>query len=73
MVTILYPTIGLNAEEARILIQDPVHERRRASIALRPVNLLELDKLLTSHTTADLLRKQTAFAERLAFGKALQI
>ncbi len=67
--TILYPTISYDAEDARIIIRDPVYEEGRASVVLRPVNLLELDKLLTSNKTIDNQRKRSAFAEWLAFGK----
>jgi 5-methylcytosine-specific restriction enzyme subunit McrC len=66
---ILYPTMHADAQEARILIHDPVYQTNRASVVLRPVNLLELDQLVTGKTTIDTMRKQTAFAEWLAFGR----
>ncbi|MGI9060612.1 MAG: McrC family protein [Ktedonobacteraceae bacterium] len=66
---ILYPTMHAEAQEARILIHDPVYQTNRASVVLRPVNLIELDKLISGHATMDTMRKQTAFAEWLAFGK----
>lgn len=67
--TILYPTMHFEAQEARILIHDPVYEMGRASVMLRPVYLLELDELLKDKLTTDTMRKRAAFAEWLAFGK----
>lgn len=67
--TILYPTMHFEAQEARILIHDPIYETSRASVVLRPVYLLELDELLKDKTTTDTMRKRAAFARWLAFGK----
>ncbi|HVB25758.1 MAG TPA: hypothetical protein VNG51_27725 [Ktedonobacteraceae bacterium] len=67
--TILYPTISSDAEDARIIIRDPIYEESRASVVLRPVNLLELDELLNSSRTIGNQRKRSVFAEWLAFGR----
>jgi hypothetical protein len=40
---ILYPTIDAAAREQVIVIQEPVHGRPQATVALRPVNLFKLD------------------------------
>jgi len=65
---ILYPTMHSDAQEAHIRIHDPMYATSRASVVLRPVNLDEMDQLITSKTTMDNMRKQAAFAEWLAFG-----
>lgn len=45
---ILYPTTDNAAREQRIEIRDPVYGSGRAQVVQRPVNLLELERLLTS-------------------------
>jgi hypothetical protein len=55
------------AREQRIAVQEPVRGARQASVALRPLNLLELDRLLGSGNLAHSLRINLAKA--LAFGQ----
>jgi 5-methylcytosine-specific restriction enzyme subunit McrC len=45
--TILYPTMEAEAREARVAINDPMYGTGRAHVVLRPVNLLQLDQLIT--------------------------
>ncbi len=67
----LYPTMDSLAQEARIVIHDPVYETRRAQVILRPVNLLYLSDLLSFPRTTSNTRKLAAFARLLAFGESL--
>ncbi|MGI6016668.1 MAG: McrC family protein [Methanothrix sp.] len=62
--TILYPTIDPEAEEARININDPIHERNYAKVVLRPVNL---DKL------AYLISHENAVQERVEYARWLAL
>ena len=66
--TILYPTVGGGAEEARVDIRDPVHGDGRAQVILRPVDVAELDLLLGAGIGASAARGRQALALRLAFG-----
>ena len=65
---ILYPTLQSDAEEARIIIRDPVYSAGTAHVILRPVNLHRLDELIASPKTARLERERARFAEWLVFG-----
>src|SRR5438045_3646777 len=66
--TILYPTMEAEAREARIALHDPVYGSCRAHVVLRPVNLLQLDQLITGARKMKNERERTAFARWLAFG-----
>ena len=66
--TVLYPTVGVGAEEARVDIRDPVHGHGRAQVILRPVDVAELDLLLGAGVGASAARGRQALALRLAFG-----
>ena len=66
---ILYPTIEANAKEARIVIRDPLRQSTLAHVVLRPVNLLELDNIISSADNINTRRARTALAQRLAFGE----
>ncbi len=63
---ILYPTLDGGAREQAIIVQEPLRGRPQARIALRPVNLLELETQLREWRSARLRRE--ALAQRLAFG-----
>jgi 5-methylcytosine-specific restriction enzyme subunit McrC len=65
---ILYPTLQSDAEEARIIIRDPVYSASTAHVILRPVNLHRLDELIASPKTAQLERERARFAGWLVFG-----
>ncbi len=67
--TILYPTMDVEARQARIAIHDPVYGTGRAHVVLRPVNLLQLDQLITGERKMMNERERIAFASWLAFGE----
>jgi 5-methylcytosine-specific restriction enzyme subunit McrC len=46
--TILYPTVQVEAREARIVLHDPVYGTGQGHVVLRPVNLLTLETLLVN-------------------------
>jgi 5-methylcytosine-specific restriction enzyme subunit McrC len=64
---IIYPSLDPKAREQRIAVHDPVRGMRQACVALRPLNLLELDRLLRSGHSA--YSRRIALAEALAFGQ----
>src|SRR5205823_13996144 len=64
--TILYPTVDDDAREQSITIQEPVHGVPQASVALRPVNLLKLERLVRAGRAAQSQRAE--LAKHLAFG-----
>jgi 5-methylcytosine-specific restriction enzyme subunit McrC len=66
--TILYPTMEASAGEARIDINDLVLGAGRAQIVLRPVRLLEFERLLSSRNNMHTSRWREAYAKYLAFG-----
>ena len=66
---ILYPTTDDEAREARIVLSEPVFGAGQATVVLRPVNLLHLEKLVSRVMTARNEREQRVFAEWLAFGE----
>ncbi|GAC1640712.1 MAG: hypothetical protein NVS4B12_02330 [Ktedonobacteraceae bacterium] len=66
---ILYPTVQAGAKEARIVLRDPLHQSTLAHVVLRPVNLLELDNIISSADNVSTGRVRTALAQRLAFGE----
>jgi 5-methylcytosine-specific restriction enzyme subunit McrC len=67
---ILYPTIDPEARETRIEIRDPVRGTGRAQVILRPVNLIELEEIVSRiDTSADYRRRARSLAQRLAFGE----
>ena len=63
---ILYPTVDSAACEQQISIQEPAHGVPQATIALRPVNLLDLDQLLCGGAT--LKSQRLKLAKELSFG-----
>lgn len=68
--TILYPTVGRGAQEARVDIRDPasIYGQGRAQVILRPVDVAELDLLLCAGVDAPAARRRQALAFQLAFG-----
>jgi 5-methylcytosine-specific restriction enzyme subunit McrC len=66
---ILYPTTDGEAQEARIVLAEPVFGAGQAMVVLRPVDLLRLEQLITGAMTARNERERRAFAEWLAFGE----
>lgn len=63
---IIYPTTNSMAREQVLLINDPLSGSSLAKVALRPVNLLELDKIIRAgHSGA---RQRLELAHRLSYG-----
>ncbi|MEQ8852805.1 restriction endonuclease [Gimesia sp.] len=65
--SILYPTENLHAKEARINVSDPVYGKHLGQVCLRPVNLTQIEELVSS-STAVARREREKLAKRLAFG-----
>ena len=66
--TILYPTLAADAVDQIVLLRDPISGRKRAEVVLRPVNLLEMEKLIRPRQGAVARRKRQEVAEALVFG-----
>ena len=66
--TILYPTLAAEAVDQVVLLKEPILGNKRAEIALRPVNLLELENLVRPRQGALVARQRQSFARRLVFG-----
>jgi 5-methylcytosine-specific restriction enzyme subunit McrC len=62
---ILYPTLAINASEQAIHLREPVTGAHQAQVILRPVNLLEMEKLLRS-TDWQSDKRKAALAHRLS-------
>ena len=62
--TILYPSIASPAREARIQINEPLYGIPNGMVILRPVDLLELDRLITKKDRGHL----SSLAYKLVFG-----
>lgn len=65
---ILYPTLHAEARDACIHVTDPVLGRRRAEVALRPVNLDVLAELVSHNGGSQATKKSRNYALELAFG-----
>ena len=65
---ILYPTVQADAKEARIVLRDPLRQSTLAHVVLRPVNLLQLDEVISRAENASTRRECIALARWLAFG-----
>jgi len=68
--TILYPTLSQNAREAKIQISEPSYGNKLGKVILRPVNLIELEKIIMSPITPRNIRLKSKFAKTIAFGEA---
>lgn len=68
VVTILYPTDSDEAREQRIDLQDPLGGERRATVALRPVKLGLLERLISAPPTDASRDRRAAFAGALLSG-----
>ncbi len=66
---ILYPTMEAAAREQGIVVQEPVGGMSQAEVVLRPVKLLEFDKLVRDRDPQAGKRRST-FALQLVFGVA---
>ena len=68
---ILYPTLEGGAIDQTIVLNEPVDGTEKARIVLRPVELLELEGLVTASPSANRDRECAALARRLAFGREI--
>jgi 5-methylcytosine-specific restriction enzyme subunit McrC len=66
--TILYPVINDQATEAKIEIRDPLYGSGQAQVILRPLNLLQLNNLISGLQNRQNERDKSDFANFLAFG-----
>jgi 5-methylcytosine-specific restriction enzyme subunit McrC len=66
--TILYPTPSDGAEDQVIGFRDVLGGTTKARVTLRPVHLLDLDRLLRAGSTPDAVRRRQALAFRLIAG-----
>ena len=66
---ILYPTLESGAIDQAILLKEPVHGADKARIVLRPVELLELEGLVSAPSGLTRGRRCADFARRLVFGR----
>jgi 5-methylcytosine-specific restriction enzyme subunit McrC len=69
--TILYPTTHTEAREATLEVRVPSYGKGFRYVVLRPVHLLELERLLINpekKITVEIERERAAFARWLAFG-----
>jgi 5-methylcytosine-specific restriction enzyme subunit McrC len=71
--TILYPTMQVESREARIVLRDPVYGTGRSHVVLRPVNLLELEKLISDSRKKNNERELTNFATQLVYGRGIEL
>jgi 5-methylcytosine-specific restriction enzyme subunit McrC len=67
--TILYPAIGEHAKEAKIEVRDPIYGSGKAQVVLRPLDLINLDELVSGPQNRQNERNRIDFAHYLAFGK----
>ena len=66
--TILYPTTNQKAQEARINVQHPISREKLAKVVLRPVNLLAIEELINTPSTAYVKREKHNFVKKMVFG-----
>lgn len=69
--SILYPTTNSLAKEARIEVTDPIYGKQLGQVCLRPVNLTEIEELVSANTAAA-RRQREVIANNLAFGDDTQ-
>lgn len=65
---ILYPTLHPAATEQCIEVRDPLAGGRRAEVILRPVEMLQLERLMAGPRSAQRERDTKAYAQWLAYG-----
>ena len=66
---ILYPTLATDAIDQTIVLNEPVDGAEKARIVLRPVELLELEKLVTASPSIIKKKQCAALAKRVVFGR----
>ena len=65
---ILYPTLESVAVDQTIVLKEPLDGEQKARIVLRPVKLLELERLISATDGVKRERRCIAMARRLVFG-----
>lgn len=65
---ILYPTLEGVAVDQTIVLKEPLDGEEKARIVLRPVKLLELERLIRSTAGVKRERRSAAMARRFVFG-----
>ena len=71
--TILYPTMRQDAQEAKIEVQIPTYSLGYVYVVLRPVNLLELEKLIIDSRKKNNERERANFATHLVYGRGIEL
>lgn len=66
---ILYPTLAGGAIDQVIVLNEPVEGAEKARIVLRPVELLELEGLVSAPPSVERDRRRAELAKRLIFGR----
>ena len=69
LAAILYPTLEGGAVDQTIVLNEPLGGAEKARIVLRPVELLELEGLVSASRSTNRDRECAALARRLAFGR----
>jgi 5-methylcytosine-specific restriction enzyme subunit McrC len=64
--TILYPTIDVDATEARIDIRDPITSKHLGDVVLRPVNLARMAELIEAGTNLAARKARVQLATQMA-------
>ena len=67
---VLYPTLTSGAVDQTIVLNEPVEGAEKARIVLRPVELLELERLVSASPSVQRERQCAALAKRLVFGRS---
>ena len=65
---ILYPTLEPGVVEQVIVLKEPVHGAEQARVILRPVDLLGLQRLISTPPGVGRERRCAALARHFAFG-----
>ncbi len=68
LAVILYPTLEGRAVDQTIVLKDPVRGAEKARIVLRPVDLLELKRLVSAPSGPKREQRCATMAKRLVFG-----
>lgn len=69
LAVVLYPTLKGRAVDQTIVLKDPVHGAEKARIVLRPVDLLELERLVSAPSGTMRKQRCATMAKCLVFGR----
>ena len=70
--SILYPTLNALATEAQIEVNDPVHGRPIGAVNLRPINLNQLERMISNESESGSIERRE-LARKLAFGMSSKV